>query len=224
MKHRHGVSLLSISLAFLTLPLLPSATALTLPTLSNQTIPLSLQIPTNFSTTPPNGPIRHCVADPTWSKSHHNIAPSCESALLALTDDKQNYGSSPGIFTFSNGRSWAKFPDIGKSLTLPKRYQSKQCVVAVVMVKMFENAGLHFPELSDGKSWPYVDEVMWEDFIEPASYVRATCGNGVGYAVVGREMGVAVVILESESKWDRYIQGLRGAEGEGDVDGYVAGA
>lgn len=33
-------------------------------------------------------------------------------------------------------------------------------------------------------------------------YVRATCGNGVGYAVVGREWGVAVVVVETGNWWD----------------------
>lgn len=44
--------------------------------------------------------------------------------------------------------------------------------------------------------------------------MRATCGDGVGYAVVGREGGVAVVVVETASWWHRCLGGLEG-EGEG---------
>lgn len=48
----------------------------------------------------------------------------------------------------------------------------------------------------------------------PANYVRATCGNGVGCAVVGRSQSVGVLILEGESVWDDIIRGLDvGTEG-----------
>lgn len=209
----HGVLLFRKSLILFSLILVPFTTALTLPPLSNHTASTAPQLTTNSTLTALSEPIRHCVADPTWSKSHHNIAPDCEAAVDALEADRYTYGSSPGVFTYHARRSWVNFPNIHKTISLPKRYPSGQCVVAIVMVKAFETAGILFPELPPGKRYSYVDTMRWGDLVEPASYVRATCGNGVGYAVVGREGGVAVLILETGSRWDRYVLGMEGGGG-----------
>ncbi|KAL6717594.1 hypothetical protein ACLMJK_005509 [Lecanora helva] len=186
--------------------------ALTLPT------PSTLQPTTNLTT--PSKPLTSCVASEAWSQFHHNIAPSCEAAVLKLSDDTSTYGPLPGTFTYHSHSSWITFPSSPHSnpIPLPKRYEYRSCVVAIVMMKMFENApaSLSLPELPRRK-WPYVDKARWGELVEPASYVRATCGNGVGFAVVGRFGGVGVVILESGSVWDRFIQGrvVAGEEGEG---------
>ena len=162
---------------------LRSTTSFTLPNIFNQSALLSPEFPASIDiTTSPDPPTRNCIADPAWSQFHHDIAPSCENALLALADDSLIYGSSPGIFTYSPSHSWARFPSAASPLLLPKRYEYKQCVVAIVMMKMFDNAPIQLPEelLPMRGRWSFVDEVKWGEFIEPASYVRATCGNGVG--------------------------------------------
>ena len=185
---------------------LPCFDTLILPITLNQTETTLLQ-PSFIASSGHGGPIRRCVADPSWSKFHHDIAPSCERALLALADDKSTYGSSPGIFTYVNGHSQVRFPETGKTLMLPKRYESQMCVVAVVMLKMFEDAPIRIPDLP-ARRWSYVDYAKWEDLIEPADYVRATCGNGVGFAIVGSTQAVGVLILEAESVWDDIIKNL----------------
>jgi len=198
-RHQTADHLLNTFLTLLLLHTTTTATALTLP----------LHPPTNISSPFPP-PIRHCVADPTWSQYHHNIAPSCETALQSLLDDQSTYGPEPGTFISTPARSWASFPSVPHSLSLPIRYQSGQCVVAVVMVKMLVDRGVRFPELPRGRSWPYADMVGWGELGVEGGYVRATCGNGVGYAVVGREGGVAVVVVETGSWWDRCLGGLEG--------------
>lgn len=75
-------------------------------------------------------------------------------------------------------------------------------------MKMFEVAGWQVPDLSKGE-WPAFDKVSRQDLVEPVGYVRATCMNGCGYAVVGENFGVAVVVWGTNSKWDRFARGMR---------------
>ncbi len=44
------------------------------------------------------------------------------------------------------------------------------------------------------------------DLIGPAEYVRATCQNGCGYAVLGRSFGIGVAIWGKGSPWDRFAK------------------
>ena len=109
------------------------------------------------------------------------------------------------------GRSTADFPGAPSILTLPKRYVSGDCVVAIVMMKMFERSSIgQFPGLPDsviGK-WRSRDTSTWKDLIEPAEYVRATCDNGCGYAVLGRGFGIGIAIWGLGSSWDRYARDI----------------
>lgn len=150
------------------------------------------------------------MSDPAWNPQTLHIASSCENALVALSDDSSTWGLHPGTFTYNpGGRSTAYFPGALSLLTLPKRYVSGDCVVAIVMMKMFERSSIgQFPGLPDsliGK-WPKKDTSSWKDLIEPAEYVRATCGNGCGYAVLGKDFGIGIAIWRTGSKWDRYAE------------------
>lgn len=170
---------------------------------------LSLTSPTNLTDL---WAYRHCVSDPTWNPRELHIASSCENALVALNDDSSTWGPHPGTFTYQpDGRSTASFPGARSLLSLPKRYVNGDCVVAIVMMKMFERSNVgQFPGLPDsliGK-WRTKDTIFWKDLIEPAEYVRATCENGCGYAVLGRVFGVGITIWGLESKWDRYARDL----------------
>lgn len=75
------------------------------------------------------------------------------------------------------------------------------------MMKMFEQAGLRVPGLPLGV-WPEEEVVRWGEVVEGGSYVRGGCANGCGYATVGREDGVAVVVWEVGSVWDRFVGGV----------------
>ena len=87
-------------------------------------------------------------------------------------------------------------------------------------MKMFERSSIgQFPGLPDsviGK-WRSRDSSTWKDLIEPAEYVRATCNNGCGFAVLGRELAIGVAIWRTGSKWDRYAQDIRSLSDVGDV-------
>lgn len=173
---------------------------------------LSLTVPTNLTDLFGLWSYRHCVSDPTWNPRTVHIASSCENALVALSDDSSTWGLHPGTFTYNpGGRSTAYFPGARSLLTLPKRYVVGDCVVAIVMMKMFERSSIgQFPGLPDsviGK-WRDKDSSTWKDMIEPAEYVRATCGNGCGYAVLGREHGIGIAIWGTGSRWDRYAREL----------------
>lgn len=180
---------------------------------------LSLTVPTNI--TDPWA-YRHCVSDPTWNPQTWHIASSCETALVALSDDSSTWGPHPGTFTYqSGGRSTAHFPGAPSLLTLPKRYVSGDCVVAIVMMKMFERSSIgQFPGLPDsviGK-WRTRDTSTWKNMIEPAEYVRATCDNGCGYAVLGRGFGIGIAIWGLGSSWDRYARDIASLSEDGEVD------
>ena len=177
---------------------------------------LSLTVPTNLTQL---WSYHHCVSDPTWNPPNLEIAPSCENALVELSDDASTWGPHPGTFVYRPGaRSTAIFPGAG-SLTIPKRYVYGDCVVAVVMMKMFERSSIgQFPGLPDsvvGK-WKSRDSSTWKALIEPAAYVRATCENGCGYTVLGRELAIGVAIWRTGSKWDRYAQDIGSLSDAGD--------
>ena len=46
----------------------------------------------------------------------------------------------------------------------------------------------------------------WRAMSEPAEYVRATCENGCGFAVLGRALGIGIAIWGTDSIWDRYAR------------------
>ena len=171
---------------------------------------------------------RHCVSDPSWNPRGLHIASSCENALIALSDDSLTWGPHPGTFIYQpDGRSTAFFPGAPSLLTLPKRYVNGDCVVAIVMMKMFERSSVgQFPGLPDsliGK-WRTRDTISWKGLVEPADYVRATCGNGCGYAVLGREFGIAIAIWGYESKWDQFARQLSLLSKKGDgIPGFGIG-
>ena len=171
--------------------------------------PISLTVPTNLTGV---WAYRHCVSDPTWNPRGLYIASSCETALVALSDDSSTWGPHPGIFTYKpGGRSTAYFPGTGSPLTLPKRYVSGDCVVAIVMMKMFERSSIgQFPGLPDSLigRWRYRDTSTWKALLEPAEYVRATCANGCGYAILGADFGIGIATWGTGSKWDRYARQL----------------
>lgn len=185
---------------------------LALPLLLSPTIKALTLPPHNLTILPPTltgHSIRNCVADPTWNPPSLLISPSCSSALLELSADAATLGPDPGLFIYNNGHSRAFFvnsDNYEQELSIPKRYVSGQCVVAVVMMKMFEEAGVKVPGLPRGR-WPDVEEVGWEKVVEGGRYVRGACANGCGYATVGRRDGVAVVVWEVGSWWDRFVGG-----------------
>ena len=179
---------------------------------------LSLTVPTNLTHL---WSYRHCVSDPTWNPRPLHIASSCENALVALSDDSSTWGLHPGTFTYRpGGRSTAYFPGARSLLSLPKRYVSGDCVVAIVMMKMFERSSIgQFPGLPDsliGK-WRPRDSSTWKDLVEPAEYVRATCRNGCGYAVLGRDFGIGIAIWGAGSPWDRYAKDISSLSEVGEV-------
>lgn len=179
---------------------------------------VSLTLPTNLSGL---WSYQHCVSDTRWNPRTLDIAPSCENALVALSDESTTWGLNPGIFTYRPGaRSTAFFPGARSFLTLPKRYVSGDCVVAIVMMKMFEHSSTgQFPGLPDsliGK-WRSRDTSTWKDLLEPASYVRATCGNGCGYTVSGKGFGIGIAIWGTGSKWDRYAREIASLSKPGEV-------
>ena len=204
------------------IPLLPSflisfflvfhAQSLTLPS------SLSLTTPTNLTKL---WSYHHCVSDPTWNPPNLEIAPSCENALVELKDDISRWGPHPGTFVYRPGaRSTATFPGAGSPLIIPKRYVYGDCVVAIVMMKMFERSSIgQFPGLPDsvvGK-WKSRDSSTWDALITPAEYVRATCENGCGFAVLGRELAIGVAIWRTGSIWDRYARDIGSLSDVGDV-------
>ena len=151
-----------------------------------------------------------------------HIASSCETALVALGDDSSTWGPHTGVFRFyPGGRSTADFPGAASILRLPKRYVSGDCVVAIVMMKMFERSSIgQFPGLPDsviGK-WRARDTSTWKELIEPAEYVRATCDNGCGYAVLGRGFGIGIAIWGLGSSWDRYARDIASLSEDAEVD------
>ena len=155
---------------------------------------------------------RHCVSDPSWNPRIWHIASDCENALVDLADESSHWGLYPGTFTYNpGGQSTAEFPGAPSRLTLPKRYVRGNCVIAITMMKMFERSSTgQFPGLPDsliGK-WRSKDTSTWKSLIEPAEYVRATCDNGCGYAVLGRDVSIGVAIWGTGSKWDRYAREL----------------
>ena len=179
---------------------------------------LSLTSPTNLTKF---WSYRHCVSDPTWNPQTLFIASSCETALVAANDDIEIWGRYPGTFIYQAGaRSTASFPGARSPLAIPKRYVSGNCVVAIVMMKMFERSSIgQFPGLPDsliGK-WRSRDLSTWKGLIEPAEYVRATCENGCGYAVVGRDHGIGVAIWGVGSIWDRYTRDIASLSEGGEV-------
>ena len=186
----------------------------------------SLTLPPSLSLTVPSNLTRlwsyhHCVSDPSWNPPTLDIAPSCENALVELSDDISKWGRHPGIFVYRPGaRSTATFPGAGSPLTIPKRYVYGHCVVTIVMMKMFEHSSIgQFPGLPDsvvGK-WRSRDSSTWKDLIEPAQYVRATCPNGCGYTVLGRELAIGVAIWSTGSIWDRYAREFSMLSDVGDV-------
>lgn len=180
---------------------------------------LSLTVSTNLTDDPWS--YRQCVSDPTWNPQDRYIAPSCENALVRLSDDIDVWGIHPGTFTYRPGaRSTASFPGVPHSLTLPKRYVHGDCVVAIVMMKMFEHSSIgQFPGLPDsiiGK-WRGRDTSTWRAMIEPIEYVRATCENGCGFAVLGRDFGIGVVTWGAASIWDRYARDIASLVDVGEV-------
>jgi len=199
------------------LAFLPSACALILPPALNR---ITLHPPTNLTWS-----LKHCVTDPTWNPLDSEIAPSCDSALLAFSDEASIWGPNLGTFTYNKGRSTARFPGVGKTLAIPKRYVSGSCVVAVVMMELFEGKPQwQFPELPSPLSplpWPSEDQVSWREMVGQIGYVRSTCLNGCGYALVGRNRGIGVVTWGTNTKWDQFIMGILG-EGNGTVEENVA--
>ena len=180
---------------------------------------LSLMVPTNLTN---QWAYHHCVSDAAWNPQTRHIASSCETALVALRDDSSTWGPHTGDFRYQpGGRSTAHFPGAPSILRLPKRYVSGDCVVAIVMMKMFERSSIgQFPGLPDsvkGK-WRTRDTSTWKNLIEPAEYVRATCDNGCGYAVLGRSFGIGIAIWGLGSPWDRYTRDIASLSEDAEVD------
>lgn len=177
---------------------------------SNLTDPITLSTITNLT----GHSIRNCVDDPTWNPPSLLISPDCENALLQLEDEGEGVSPRPGKFLYNNGDSIAIFPysrpsasGYYKEIRLPRRYVSGQCVVAVVMMKMFEDQGIKVPGLPVGK-WPVNEEVTWKELVDGGSYVRSTCANGCGYGTVGASDGVLVVVWKLGSWWDQLTWGM----------------
>lgn len=81
-----------------------------------------------------------------------------------------------------------------------------------------------FPELPSPLSplpWPSEDQVSWREMVGQIGYVRSTCLNGCGYALVGRNRGIGVVTWGTNTKRDQFIMGILG-EGNGTVEENVA--
>ena len=153
---------------------------------------------------------KHCVRVSGWNPPDKELAPSCEVALNAFADDGLVWGPNTGTFTYSNGQGMARFPGSGKFLRLPKRFVYGGCVVAVVMMKFFEGKPQwQFPDLSDPTGgWSSEDRVTWVDMVEQIEYVRSTCVNGCGYAILGQESSIGVTTWATNCKWDKYVKRL----------------
>ena len=85
------------------------------------------------------------------------------------------------------------------------------------MMKMFERSIIgQFPGLPDsvvGK-WRSKDTTTWKALAEPAEYVRATCRNGCGFAVTGKELAIGVAIWYNGSTWDTFTREVLAARHE----------
>lgn len=151
-----------------------------------------------------------CVQQRPWNPPLE-IAPDCEEALVALEDDHRIYGSIPGVFRWDNGNSMARFPESSHVLFIPKRYVRGQCVIAIVMMKLYEEHSprYDFPGIAGIRPptpFPAVERVSWLDIQHGAGYVRATCDNACGYALMGGERGVGVAIWKRENFWDSFTR------------------
>ncbi|KAL9040740.1 MAG: hypothetical protein Q9214_004364 [Letrouitia sp. 1 TL-2023] len=151
-----------------------------------------------------------CVLRRPWNPPLE-IAQDCEEAFVALEDDGHIYGGSPGLFDWDSGNSMARFPASAHTLFIPKRYVRGQCVIALVMMKLYEEHSPHydFPGISGARlpgPFPTQERVSWLDIQHGAGYVRATCDNACGYALVGRERGVGVAIWKKDNLWDSFTR------------------
>lgn len=217
----HTLAVLLVLPSIVTALDLPQALSLN----SNLTNPAALSTITNLT----GHSIRNCVDDPAWNPPSLLISPDCENALLQLEDEGEGVSPRPGKFIYNiynnNGDSIAFFPysqpsESGyyKEIQLPKRYVSGQCVVAVVMMKMFEDQGMKVPGLPLGK-WPVNEEVTWAEMVAGGSHIRATCANGCGYATVGASDGVLVAVWKLGNRWDQLAWGMgRGGNGVPDEE------
>lgn len=194
------------------LALLPHAQSLNLPTLLNETIPQPF--------TKSDWSFRHCVTNQTWNPGDLEIAPDCENALIEFADDVAVWGPNTGTFTYNDGSPFARFPGVGKTLVLPKRYVSNRCVVAVAMMKLFQDKPeWKFPNvLTPPSSWPEEDQISWKDMVQNLAYVRSACPNGCGYTIAGRNAGIGLVTWGTNSKWDQFVMGMEW-ENDDEVDG-----
>lgn len=151
-----------------------------------------------------------CVQRRPWNPPLE-ISSDCEEALVALEDDHRIYGSIPGVFQWDSGNPMARFPESSHVLFIPKRYVRGQCVIAIVMMKLYEEHSPHydFPGISGIRlptPFPTVERVSWLDIQHGAGYVRATCDNACGYALLGRERGVGVAIWKKDNLWDSFTR------------------
>ncbi|KAL9614035.1 MAG: hypothetical protein Q9167_001450 [Letrouitia subvulpina] len=151
-----------------------------------------------------------CVHRRPWNPQLE-IAPDCEEAFVVLEDDERFYGTIPGVFDWDNGNSMARFPGSAHTLLIPKRYVRGQCVIALVMMKLYEEHSPHydFPGISSlriPRPFPTSERVSWLDIQRAAGYVRATCDNACGYALLGRDRGVGVAIWKKDNLWDSFTR------------------
>ena len=150
-----------------------------------------------------------CVNEKHWNPKEH-LSTGCEEALVRLEDDSNIFGDTEGLFSFNSGHSVARFPGAFHSLWLPKRYADRDCVIAIMMMKLWEETKptYKFPGISSLRpsSWPDIDRASWRDIREAAGYIRSTCPNSCGYALVGRGKGIAITIWLRGNFWDKFVQ------------------
>lgn len=161
----------------------------------------------------PNDISPHCVPAEvsSWTLERF-IGHDCQIALGQLTQEATLYGNSMAVFKYNNGHSIALFTKSRQApLNIPRRYSHGQCVLAIVMMRVF---GRYWPryafpgmELQRPPNWPTTARSFWPAISEEAHELHLRCHNGCGYSFLGGPAtGIGIVAWGLNSEWDRYIQ------------------
>lgn len=155
----------------------------------------------------------HCVpaGASSWTPERF-IGHDCQMALGQLAQESTIYGNSMAIFKYNNGHSIAFFTKSRQApLNIPRRYSHGQCVLAIVMMRIFGTdwPRYAFPEMEQQRppNWPTTARTFWPAISEEAHELNLRCHNGCGYSFLsGPATGIGIVAWGLNSQWDRYIR------------------
>lgn len=66
----------------------------------------------------------------------------------------------------------------------------------------------HLPDPFAKSRWASNDLASVDDIYREADYVRSTCPNGMGWAVLGARASVGVALWQVGSIWDEYVESI----------------